>query len=50
MSMRTTNASTSTPKASPNPIGRIIALWEKTKPPKTEVMMMAAAETTLRPA
>ena len=48
--MRTTNASRSTPNASPKPIGRMIALSEKMNPPKTETMMIAAAVTTDRPA
>ena len=48
-SSRTTNASSSTPKARPKPIGRIIASSAKMKPPNTEIMMIAAAITTARP-
>ena len=47
--IRTSTASTSTPTARPNPIGRTIARWENAKPRKTEVMMTAAAVTTLAP-
>jgi hypothetical protein len=39
-----------TPNASANPIGRMIALSDRTKLPKTAVMMIAAAITTARPA
>lgn len=49
-SIRTTKASTSTPKASPNPSGRMVDELEKTNPEKTEIMMIAAAVTTTRPA
>ena len=49
-SIRTTKASSSTPKASPNPIGLMVASWEKMKPAKTAIMMIAAAVTTARPA
>ena len=48
-SIRTTNASNSTPNARPNPSGRTIARCEKTKPPNTATMMIAAAVTTARP-
>ena len=47
--IRTRTASTSTPTASPNPIGRTIARCENAKPRNTEVMMIAAAVTTLAP-
>ena len=43
-------ASTRTPNARANPIGRMIALSLKMKPPKTATMMIAAAATTERPA
>ena len=49
MSIRTRKASTSTPKARPKPIGRIIAMCENMNPPKTEIMMIAAAVTTRAP-
>lgn len=49
-SMRTRKASTSTPNARPKPSDRIIAVLEKMKPPNTEIMMIAAAVTTVRPA
>ena len=50
MSNRTTNASSSTPTASPKPIDWIITEFEKMNPEKTEAMMSAAAMTTVRPA
>ncbi len=50
ISILTTNASSSTPNASPNPMGLIVASCEKTKPANTEIMMIAAAVTTARPA
>ena len=49
-SIRTTKASSSTPKASPKPIERMMVDSEKMNPPKTDTMMRAAATTTERPA
>ena len=49
-SIRTTNASSSTPPASAKPMGRIMDSSEKMKPANTEIMMIAAAVTTERPA
>ncbi|OUE29464.1 hypothetical protein BFL35_14750 [Clavibacter michiganensis] len=49
-SMRTTNASRSTPNARPKPIDRMMVDSEKTKPPNTDTMISAAAVTTARPA
>ena len=48
--MRTTNASRRTPIASAKPMGRIMAMSAKMKPANTEIMMIAAAVTTERPA
>ena len=49
-SIRTTKASSSTPKARPNPIERMIVDSEKMNPPNTAIMISAAAMTTERPA
>ena len=49
ITMRTTKASNSTPIAMPRPMGRIMVISEKTKPPNTAAMMIAAAVTTARP-
>ena len=43
---RTMNASTSTPNASAKPMGRMMALSERTKAPNTEIMRVAAAMTS----
>lgn len=45
--MRTMNASKKTAMARPKPIILIIASLELMKPPKTAIMMIAAAATTL---
>ena len=47
--IRTSTASTSTPTARANPIGRTMTRCENAKPRNTEVMMIAAAVTTLAP-
>jgi hypothetical protein len=47
--IRMSTASKRTPTASANPIGRTIARCENANPRKTEVMMIAAAVTTLAP-
>ena len=49
-SIRTTKASSSTPKARPNPIERIMVDSAKMNPPNTETMIRPAAVTTARPA
>ena len=49
-SMRTMKASKRTPSARPRPIDLMITESEAMNPENTAIMMIAAAETTVRPA